>query len=563
VAKDAFDSALAGFRKWTETVPRADDPADDIEEAELLLDLMRQLGIDSPGALTKDGLDDLLLELYPGNYAAEDIDEAEQTLRVMRDLLAFLTLSGTLPSARAKALNQKLDAIGPSFVEAVLADDDEVDIKEAFDLPDVLPPVRLPSEAELAATARTVPLIGQLLALATWLGDGRAVDENEDLTAADAAEAATALGLEERELPYLWRLALDAEFVELDDEETHAIPGELSSDWADIEDDEVLDVWDILFGLVLGTTFEVAAALDPRRARDLDMTGHGAGLAVLMFLARTQGLPVAEAAEITQEAATDELPAAQAEKAWQSWVRAHGDPTELLLDQMTAVGAILITEGIARLTPLGLMSIRDQLLDAEVDVPLLPPPAQMTPAHLFAMADAPAEDFEAEIAAWKAGRTPEAAARELLAFAADADAANRILAAGLTASLGAAAEAAWNNVLDIPELRGYAKATLAQLAGDDAPDLEPGEMVWMLLDGLVLAGWDDVDPEEDDLEFLLTELAGGLPAGREPEVFEGMWRSGHPDAAAVLTEIGNHHPDKNIAKAARKSAYKASTSRQV
>jgi hypothetical protein len=559
VAKDAFDSALAGFRKWAETVPRAGDTGDDIEEAELLLDLMRQLGIKSPAALTRDGLEDLLLDLYPANYAAEDIDEAEQTLRVMRDLLAFLTMSGALASAKAKTLSQKLDAIGPSFVEAVLAQDDDVDIKEAFDLPDVLPPVRLPSEAELAAMARTVPLIGRLLALATWIGDGRAVDENQDLTAADAAEAATSLGLEERELPYLWRLALDAEFIELGDEETRATAGELASDWPDIEDDEVLEVWDILFGLVLATTLEVAAALDQRRARDLDMTGHGGGLAVLMFLARAQGLPVAEATEITQEAATDELPPAQADKAWQSWVRAHGDPARLLLDQMTAAGAVLITDDIARLTPLGLMSIRDQLLDADVDIPLLPPPAQMTPALLFAMAHASPEDFEAEVAAWTSQRAPEEAARELLGFAADADAADRMLAAGLAASLGPAAEPAWRAVMDVPELRGYAKATLAQLAGNDAPDIEPQEMLWMLLDGLVLAGWDDVDPDEDDMEFLLAELAEGLPAGQEPDVFEGMWRTGHPDAAAVLTEIGNHHPDKNIAKAASKSAYKAAS----
>jgi len=41
-----------------------------------------------------------------------------------------------------------------------------------------------------------------------------------------------------------------------------------------------------------------------------------------------------------------------------------------------------------------------------------------------------------------------------------------------------------------------------------------------------------------------------------------MARVPHPDAASVLTVIGRHHPDKKIAKAARKSAYRA-TSRQV
>jgi hypothetical protein len=41
-----------------------------------------------------------------------------------------------------------------------------------------------------------------------------------------------------------------------------------------------------------------------------------------------------------------------------------------------------------------------------------------------------------------------------------------------------------------------------------------------------------------------------------------MARVPHPDAASVLTVIGRYHPDKKIAKAARKSAYKAA-SRQV
>jgi hypothetical protein len=42
-------------------------------------------------------------------------------------------------------------------------------------------------------------------------------------------------------------------------------------------------------------------------------------------------------------------------------------------------------------------------------------------------------------------------------------------------------------------------------------------------------------------------------------MFELMARIPHPDAADVLTVIGRRHPDKKIAKLARKSAYKAAT----
>jgi len=38
-----------------------------------------------------------------------------------------------------------------------------------------------------------------------------------------------------------------------------------------------------------------------------------------------------------------------------------------------------------------------------------------------------------------------------------------------------------------------------------------------------------------------------------------MARVPHPAAADVLTVICRHHPDKKIAKLARKSAYKATT----
>src|SRR5215469_10223408 len=53
---------------------------------------------------------------------------------------------------------------------------DEVDLKEAFGLPDELPPLRLPPDAELAAAARAIPMLTELAALAAWVGaDGRAV----------------------------------------------------------------------------------------------------------------------------------------------------------------------------------------------------------------------------------------------------------------------------------------------------------------------------------------------------------------------------------------------------
>jgi hypothetical protein len=238
---------------------------------------------------------------------------------------------------------------------------------------------------------------------------------------------------------------------------------------------------------------------------------------------------------------------------------------------MVALGAVRISDGedgdLARLTPLGLAAMRTQFADSEVEVPLLPPAEEMTAADLLAMADGAAEEeFQAETAAWLAHRTKESAARELLSVAAESDPASRVLAVAVVTELGGAAEPAWRDALGQTELRGYAKATLATLAsGDPATEL-PGveladdDLAWILTDALVADGWDDLDDDtEHEPEALAKRLSEAIPAGRELAAFEMMARVPHPDAASVLTVIGRHHPDKKIAKAARKSAYKAAS----
>jgi hypothetical protein len=652
MAKDSFGTALAGFRRWTKTTGQklSGDPGADVDELTTLLDLMRDyLDIERPADLGPGDLEELLLRVYPRRITVLDRADTGDTIPAVRDFLAYLVESGGMAEGATRELERELDGIVPRFADAVMDpanwgtarsfvqamaaegvdlgdqaavdrwiaaynarvdpvggmlgpgeedefgrgeeyedDDEDVDFKTAFGLPDRLPPMRLPAEAELAGMARGTPMLGQLRTLAAWLGTGRAVTENGELVGDDAAEAATALGLGLPDLPvigrirdvprldYLWRLALDAEFIELDEDETHAVPGEVAQAWQDGDDDDVLDIWEMLFALVMGT-LDIVAELDPRRSSELDFFGQGAALAVMLFLARPDGLPVAEVSEVIRSAAVDELAPAPAATTWQSWVRAHGDPARLLLDQMVAVGAVQIAGGedddLARLTPLGMAAIRTQLADSGVEVPLLPPTEEMTAADLIAMAAAASEEeFEAETAAWLAHRTTESAARELLSVAAESDPASRVLAVAVVTELGAPAEPAWRDVLGQRELRGYAKATLATLAvddGDPATDMPPGlelaedDLAWVLTDALVTDGWGDTD---DDVEYepaaLAKRLSEAIPAGREPAAFEMMARIPHPDAASVLTVIGKYHPDKKIAKAARKSAYKA-TSRQA
>ena len=617
---DPFGAALADFERWTATTKRKLS-ADPVGEVETLLDLMRDyLDVEGPADLGEGDLRELLLRIYPRKITALDPASTEDTIPAVRDFLAYLAERGEMTEVTARVLERELNEIAPRFTEvmmdpsnwgmagslihAMAADgvdlddqaavdrwisghnaglagfgdeeeyeDDSVDLKEAFGLPDQMAPLRLPMPEDLAAQARNAPLMAQLRRLAWWLGAGRAVTEDEELASGDAAEAAAELGVDVARLTHLWWLALDAVFVELDEDETHAIPGESAHAWDEGDEDEVLDLWEMVFALVIGDTLDAAASLDPDRSGELDFSGHGAALAVALFLARPDGLPLAEISQVIRAAATDELPPAQADEDWQSWVQAHGDPAQLLLDLMAELHAIEIADAedgpVARLTPLGLAAVRTQLVQSGVEILLLPDTEHMTAAQLIAMAEGVSEEkFTAEAAAWLSYRTAEAAARELLAVAAAADAASRILAVSVVMTeLGALAEPVWREELGRIELRGYAITALATLAeGDPAVDFLPGlepdedDLAWMITDALAAEGWDD--PGDDtglQPEALAKRLGEAIPAGQELAMFELMARLPHPDAADVLTVIGRRHPDKKIAKLARKSAYKAAT----
>jgi hypothetical protein len=184
------------------------------------------------------------------------------------------------------------------------------------------------------------------------------------------------------------------------------------------------------------------------------------------------------------------------------------------------------------------------------------------------------DEFDAETEAWLASRDPLGAARELLALASVGEPADRVLATGIASKVGAAAEPAWQDVMSVPELTPYAKVALTALAGgvpgeSHLPGLElsPEDMAWMTTDVLAIlcadsaADDDEDDPGEDYAEELAEQLASTIPVGQEPMVFDLIARGTHPEAVDVLTMIGQYHPDKRVAKEARKCAYKAATRR--
>ena len=464
-------------------------------------------------------------------------------------------------------------------------DYEDIDIKEALGLPDELPPIRLMPVADLAAQARTAPLALQLAALVEWVGkDGREVDELGDLSEEDTATAAGAVGAAGTDFEFLWEYALSVEWLVFDEaDENRVIAGETAEDWASGDDERVLDAWSSTMAAVLGETLDLYGPgidleededEDEDEEEDFDFAGQGMAMGILLFLARREGLTTDEFAEVLwenaagghdedDEEAHEEIAAARAE-----WEEAYGDAAGLLLAKLTEVAAVTVADDEVKLTPLALAALHAQLVEAGVEIPILPQTAaELSGAELLAMAAGVDDDeFEAEVQGWTAARGAEPAARELLELAAEAEPGERMIAVAAVTSLGAVAEPAWRDNLSVVQVRAYAKVALAQLAGIDPEadtagglpaelELTPADLAWVATDLLTLA----IDEEFPDPEFLAVSFREAVPAGREQMLFEGMAHSEHPDTADVLDHLGEYHPDKQIAKAARAAAHKSSS----
>jgi hypothetical protein len=621
MAKDPMDTISAEFSQWAAAPGRhlSGKPAADAAEADLLLGLLRdQLGLGDPARLKPGDLEELLLDVYPRKVTVFDAADTQDTIPAVRDLLAFLADTGRLAGAAARRLGRELDQVAPRFAEAVMDPsrwgmarsltqamvtdgvdisdtvavqewiaaynastpedgdfgEEEENLKEAFGLPDRLPAMRLPALDELAVLARQSPLLGTVVRLAEWAGPRRAVDSDVELTAADTIAAAAELGIkigdptavtalsDVPELVPLWELALTAGFLEDDgdDDDPAVMPGEAVRLWHSGTDLEALAIWSEALTFLLAESLEIDADLDAELGDDLDFYGAGMGLVTALFLARGEGVLVALAEEVIREVATGELSAAEAAGIWGAWTRAHGEPAAVLLRRLAELGAVRLDdedEGpVARLTPLGSWAVREELIASGVDVPLLPPTAEMTAADLAGAAEgASEEEFAAETDAWVALREPGAAVRELLDFGAAATPAERMTVVTAVRRLGDAAEPGWRAALDVPALRPYAKMALAETADGSPSEFEPqpADMAWVLVD-LLAATTAELEPAE-----IAAELAETIPAGAEEMMFDAMSRLPHPDAAAVLTLIGQQHPDKKTAKAARRFAYKAAS----
>ncbi len=213
--------------------------------------------------------------------------------------------------------------------------------------------------------------------------------------------------------------------------------------------------------------------------------------------------------------------------------------------------------GTVELTPAGVMTVRRILGDAGYDTPAAGRFVDATAVELLTGTDK--NDFPAaygEITAWRQAREPEQAASEL----ADAvqeldDPALQNLALAVMAEIGVEVSTPHvRRIASDPVRRGFALCWLvdhgqaAEGALFDPADPDP--FVDVLAQRMVTRGPDG----------LVSTLAVVGDHGRQIAVIERLWRAPSSAADVVLAVLGEVHPSKVVAKAARKALFKRRSS---
>ncbi|WP_329397796.1 hypothetical protein [Streptomyces melanogenes] len=468
-----------------------------------------------------------------------------------------------------------------------------------------LPPVRLHSEAELARAALAAPLLARAARLARWAGPGTRVGAGGELVEEQLPAAAEALGLTAdddgaADASEAWRIAVDAGLVDVTDAEDEdgegtAVAGESLALLTSGSPQDVLTTWldafDAVFADATAPVLDDFADLigddgeldfdrldwDPQAEADflegvlgnlylLTVTEGGAGegpvplpaLAASMIVPDDMGEPTDDILEQVSDA-----------------MMRLDDQFRLLepigLVEYRPVDEALMVEegeepappvddedvsryGMVRLTPLGLYGVRARMLEAGVEAPAVGDLADKgADVLLDGIAYYPEAAARAETEQWLARHELPAAVRELLAAARGSDERGplrRLHCQQALALTGPEAEPALREVLDDAELGGLARVWLAERGAADVPAPPEAMVFWLAVD--TIAAQLAVDGDLEELQGLVEGLVG-----QHSGFFDAAWRVEHPATADVLEAMGRLHPDKKVAKEARKAAFKA------
>ncbi|MGW5468634.1 hypothetical protein [Streptomyces chartreusis] len=465
-----------------------------------------------------------------------------------------------------------------------------------------LPPVRLHPEAELARDALSTPLLSRAARLARWAGPDTRIDAGGGLVDEQLPAAAEQLGLSGDDAAAYaaeaWRVAVDTGLVEIVDEEegtveagaelallTGGAPHDVLAVWLGaletvLADASVPDLDDLVDAMDEGGEVDLSQLdWDPEaEAEFLDGVlgnlylltasedGPGDGpvplpaLAASMIVPSDMGEPTNDVLEQVSDAMMrldDQFrlldPVGLVE---------YQPVDEALMADAEAAeelpGGIDDTDvsryGMVRLTPLGLYGMRARLLEAGFEAPAVGDLADKgADALLDGTATFPQAAAQTETEQWLARRESLAAARELLAAARGGDAGaplRRLRCQQALSLVGPEAEPALREVLDDAELGGLARVWLTEAGFPDVPAPSQDLVFWLTVD--TVAAQLAAEGNSDELRALVEGLAA-----QHSGFFAAAWRVEHPATADVLEAMGRLHPDKKVAKEARKAAFKA------
>ncbi|KMS91689.1 MULTISPECIES: hypothetical protein [Streptomyces] len=463
-----------------------------------------------------------------------------------------------------------------------------------------LPPVRLHPEAELARAALSTPLLSRAARLARWAGPGTRVDAGGGLVEEQLPAAVELLGLTGDDAAAhaseAWRVAVDAGLVEIVDEEAGTVragaelelltggsPRDVLTVWLAaletvIADATVPDLDDLVDALDEGGEVDFSSLdWDPEAEVEfldgvlgnlylltVSEDGPGDGTVPLPALAASMIMPdgMGEPSNDVLEQVSDAMMRLddQFRVLEPVGLVAYRPVDEALMADTDEEPAATVDDtdvaryGMVRLTPLGVYGLRARLLDAGFDAPAV---GDLADKGADVLLDGTARFGQsaarAETEQWLARREPLAAARELLAAARGADAGaplRRLRCQQALSLVGAEAEPALREVLDDPELGGLARVWLSERGAAAVPAPSEDMVFWLTVDTLAA----QLAAEGNSAE--LQALVEGL-AAQHSGFFAAAWRVEHPATAEVLDAMGRLHPDKKVAKQARKAAFKA------
>ncbi|MBV1942996.1 hypothetical protein KUF83_41660 [Streptomyces sp. BV286] len=463
-----------------------------------------------------------------------------------------------------------------------------------------LPPVRLHSEAELARDALATPLLSRAVRLARWAGPDTRVGAGGELVEELLPAAAAELALDGEDAAACaseaWRVAVDTGLVAVVDEEEGTVtagadlgavlsgaPQDVLGLWLGaletvLADASVPDLDDLMEAVDEGGEIDFSALdWDPEAEAEFldgvlgnlylltageDAPGDGQvplpALAASMIVPDDMGEPTNDVLEQVSDAMmrlddqfrllepvglVDFQPVDEALMA-----DIDEEPAEPVDD--TDVSRY----GMVRLTPLGMYGIRARLLEAGFAAPAVGDLADKgADVLLDSTSTFPPTAAQAETEQWLARREPLAAARELLTAARGADAGaplRRLRCQQALSLVGTEASPALREVLDDAELGGLARVWLAERGVPDVPAPSEEMVFWLTVD--TIAAQLAAEGNSEELQALVEGLAA-----QHGSFFAAAWRVDHPATPDVLEAMGRLHPDKKVAKEARKAAFKA------